>query len=257
MTFSNKLVTFAILVSGLAWVWMPTTSLAAEEALHWSYDGEEGPDHWGELSEKYIMCSQGRNQSPIDLSLAVRAELPELQFEYYSDSIVNEVNNGHTIQQNVRPGSFLKIPSRNLSVELKQYHFHSPSEHTINGESFAMEIHFVHADEAGNLTVVGVLMKEGEEHPVLSKLWSFMPEKPGDTREEAVGIEETNLLPPTREYFSYGGSLTTPPCSEGVKWFVLKTPVEASAEQIAVFKDRVGEFTNRPVQPHNARFIAN
>lgn len=160
-------------------------------------------------------------------------------------------------QQTVKPGSFLKVPSRDLSVESKRFHFHSPSERTINGESFAMEIHFVHADESGNLAVVGVMIKEGEEHPVLNQLWSFMPVNTGETRVEPIGIEETNLLPPTRDYFSYGGSLTTPPCSEGVKWLVLKTPIEASAEQIAIFKERVGEFTNRPVQPHNARMIVD
>lgn len=99
------------------------------------------------------------------------------------------------------------------------------------------------------------MIAEGKEHPVLKKLWSFMPENPGETSADPIGIEETNLLPPTREYFSYGGSLTTPPCSEGVKWIVLKTPIEASAEQIAIFKTRVGEVTNRPIQPANARLI--
>ena len=103
--------------------------------------------------------------------------------------------------------------------------------------------------------MVGVMMAEGKEHPVLKQLWSFMPENPGETSADPIGIEETNLLPPTGEYFSYAGSLTTPPCSEGVKWIVLKTPIEASAEQIATFKSRVGEFTNRPIQPANARLI--
>ena len=251
----NRLTIFVVLVSSLALTFMSTSLFAEQGAPHWSYEGEEGPEHWGELADEYIMCSQGQNQSPIDLSLAVHADLPELEFEYFSQSIVNTVNNGHTIQQNVKPGSFLKIPSRNLSVELKQFHFHSPSEHTVNGKSFAMEIHFVHADEEGALMVVGALIEEGEAHPVLSKLWSFMPDNPGETREEPIGIEETNLLPPTRDYFTYGGSLTTPPCSEGVRWIVLKTPIEASAEQIAIFKERVGEFTNRPVQPQKARLI--
>ena len=113
----------------------------------------------------------------------------------------------------------------------------------------------MHMDEDGGLMVVGVLIDEGEEHPVLKKLWAFMPESTGETSEQAVGIEETNLLPPTSDYFSYSGSLTTPPCSEGVKWIVLKTPIEASAEQITTFKERVGPATNRPVQPHNARII--
>ena len=113
----------------------------------------------------------------------------------------------------------------------------------------------MHADDKGGLLVVGILVNEGKEHPVLSKLWAFMPENPGETSVEPIGIEETDLLPATREYYAYSGSLTTPPCTEGVKWIVLKTPIEASAEQIATFKGRVGPATNRPVQPHNARVI--
>ena len=228
--------------------------MADQDTPHWSYAGDNGPEHWSELSDDFLMCSEGWNQSPINLVDDVRANLPELRFEYFS-ATVDEINNGHTIVQNIKPGSFLKMPERNLIVELKQFHFHSPSEHTINGESFAMEIHFVHADEEGNLAVVAVLIDEGEEHPVLSKLWAFMPENPGDVSQKPIGFEETNLLPPTREYYAYSGSLTTPPCTEGVRWAVLKTPVQASAEQIATFKSRVGPATNRPIQPLNARMI--
>ena len=227
---------------------------AEKSAPHWSYEGETGPEHWGELSPDFLMCSEGWNQSPINLVDDVHAGLPELQFEYYSNNI-NEINNGHSIQQNIEPGSFLRVPERNLVLELKQFHFHSPSEHTIDGQSFAMEIHFVHADKDGNLAVVGVLIEEGEEHPVLNQLWSFMPENPGESSQEPIGIEETNLLPPTREYYAYSGSLTTPPCTEGVRWVVLKTPIQASAKQIATFKNRVGPATNRPLQPVNARMI--
>jgi len=253
----TQLVVSAALVSGLAMMGMSPVLATEQGTPHWSYEGEEGPEHWGQLADEYLMCSEGANQSPIDLVTDVHAGLPELVFEYYSKSVVDEVNNGHTIQQNVKPGGFLKVPGRNLKAELKQFHFHSPSEHTVSGKSFAMEMHFVHVDEGGAFLVLGVLIDEGEEHPVLSKLWSFMPENPGETSVQPIGIEETNLLPPTREYFSYGGSLTTPPCSEGVKWLVLKTPIEASAEQIAIFKERVGQRTNRPVQPHNARLVVD
>jgi carbonic anhydrase len=250
----NQFVVFATLVSGFAMMFLPPLLAAEEGAPHWSYKGENGPSHWGELADEYLMCSRGVNQSPIDLVADIHTELPKLEFEYYSAN-VDEINNGHSIQQNIKPGSFLKIPGKGLKFELKQFHFHSPSEHTVNGESFAMEIHFVHANEEGALMVVGVLISEGEAHPVLGKLWAFMPQNPGETSQQPIGIEETNLLPPTRDYFSYAGSLTTPPCSEGVRWVVLKTPIEASAEQIAIFKDRVGETTNRPVQSHNARQI--
>jgi carbonic anhydrase len=240
----------ALLSLGLA----SPSLLAEQDAPHWTYEGEEGPDHWGELIAEYRMCADGMNQSPINLVADVHTELPELVFDYYSTP-VDQINNGHTIQQNIRPGSFLRIPDRGVSYEFKQFHFHSPSEHKIDGRSFAMEMHFVHASEEGAYFVVGVMIAEGKEHPVLKQLWSFMPENPGETSKDPIGVEETNLLPPTREYFSYSGSLTTPPCSEGVKWIVLKTPIEASAEQIATFKSRVGEFTNRPIQAANARLI--
>jgi len=234
---------------------LASSLLAAEaEAPHWSYEGEAGPEHWGELAPEYLMCSEGWNQSPINLVDDVHANLPALEFEYYSTT-VDEINNGHSIQQSIKPGSFLRVPERNLNLELKQFHFHSPSEHTIDGKSFAMEIHFVHADKEGELAVVAVLIDEGEEHPVLSKLWAFMPENPGETSQKPVGIEETNLLPPTREYYTYSGSLTTPPCTEGVRWVVLKTHIQASAGQITAFKERVGPATNRPVQPVHARMI--
>ena len=248
--FINRLT----ILSGFMWC-LAAPLLASEAgAPKWSYEGEQGPDHWGELAPEYLMCSEGWNQSPINLVDEVHADLPELEFEYYSATI-DEINNGHSIQQNIKPGSFLRIPERNRSFELKQFHFHSPSEHTIDGKSFAMEVHFVHADKDGNLAVVGVLVEEGEEHPVLSQLWAFMPENPGETNQNPIGIEETDLLPPTREYYTYSGSLTTPPCTEGVRWIVLKTPVQASAGQIATFKSRVGPATNRPVQPVNSRLI--
>jgi len=243
-----------VVVSALLLCLVSPLMAAEKDASHWSYKGETGPQHWGELSPDFMMCSEGSNQSPIDLVNDVKANLPELQFEYYSSKL-DEINNGHSIQQNIEPGSFLRIPERNLVAELKQFHFHSPSEHTIDGKSFAMEIHFVHADKDGKLTVVGILVDEGEEHPVLSKLWAFMPENPGETRQEPIGIEETDLLPPTREYYAYSGSLTTPPCTEGVRWLVLKRTIQASPEQIATFKSRVGPATNRPVQPINARLI--
>jgi carbonic anhydrase len=234
----------------------PVCLLASEKDVHWSYEGEQGPTHWGELSDDYHRCLDGKNQSPINIESNIHADLPELVFEYYGQPIL-ETNNGHTIQLDVESGSFLRIPSRNDDYELKQFHFHSPSEHNIQGQSFAMEMHFVHSNEAGRLAVVGVLFVEGQENPELGKLWGFMPEHAGESNAVPVKIEETKLLPPTREYFYYSGSLTTPPCSEGVVWIVLKTPIEASAAQIALFKTRMGPATNRPVQPHNARIILN
>jgi len=247
-------VKLSAILGSLALLLAPALLIAAEHTPHWSYEGEDGPERWGEIAEQYRMCSEGWNQSPIDITVDIHAGLPELIFDYHSSDL-RAINNGHTIQQNVQPDSFLTITGRDAPYELKQFHFHSPSEHKIAGLSYAMELHFVHKSEKGALAVVGVMIDEGDEHPVLSKLWSWMPEHAGETSEQAIGIEETNLLPPTREYFAYSGSLTTPPCTEGIVWIVLKNPIEASAEQIARFKERVGQATNRPIQPHNARLI--
>lgn len=248
--FISYSTSIAILVLCLA-----SAQVAAEQGTkHWSYAGEDGPEHWGELSADFHMCRDGQNQSPINLQHNIDAELAELVFEYYS-SPGEATNNGHSIQIDVEAGSFLKIPSLDRSFELKQFHFHSPSEHTIEGQSYAMEMHFVHADENGALAVVGVMINVGQENPVLKEMRYFMPEQSGENEKAPIGIEETDLLPPTRDYYYYSGSLTTPPCSEGVAWIVLKDPIEASLEQIARFKEQVGATTNRPVQPHNARMI--
>jgi carbonic anhydrase len=225
-----------------------------DKAAHWSYEGDDGPEHWGDLSPDYSFCREGSNQSPVDLVADLHVELPELVFQYHG-SPLRETHNGHTIQVIIAPGSFLEMPEVGTRSELKQAHFHSPSEHTVNGKFFAMEIHMVHNHEDGSLTVVGVMVNEGEENPLLNKLWAFMPEKAGDSTEAPLTVFESGVLPPTRNYFSYNGSLTTPPCSEGVRWIVLRDPLTASVEQIERFKERVGPATNRPVQPHNSRLI--
>jgi carbonic anhydrase len=220
----------------------------------WTYEGASGPEHWGELSPEFSLCDTGRNQSPVDLIADLDANLPELAFDYHGTPL-RETNNGHTIRIDIQPGNFLRIDEDDLRTELKQAHFHSPSEHTVGGRHTPMEIHLVHMDDGGNLTVVGIMIEEGEENPKLSQIWAFMPDRKGESKEAPVSVFEAGVLPPTRDYFRYNGSLTTPPCSEGVRWIVLKDPLTASAEQIATFKAKIGEASNRPVQPHNARLI--
>ena len=227
---------------------------AAGSDPHWSYEGDEGPEHWAEISAKYAMCRDGKNQSPVNLIADYHVGLPELVFEYHGTPI-HETNNGHTILLKVSGDNYLNVPEKKWRFKLLQGHFHSPSEHTINGESFPMEIHLVHEDEDGRLAVVGVMVEEGEENAMLNRIWSFMPEQVGESTESPLTVFEAGVLPPTRNYFSYDGSLTTPPCSEGVRWIVLRDPLTASAEQIARFKERVGPSTNRPTQPQNARMI--
>lgn len=227
---------------------------AAEQGAHWSYQGDDGPEHWGELSEQYKLCREGKNQSPVNLVADFRVDLPELVFEYHGTP-VHETNNGHTILLRVTPGSYLDVPERNQRYQLIQGHFHSPSEHTFDGKHFAMEIHLVHSNEEGRLAVVGLMIEEGEENAMLNRIWTFMPEQVGESTQSPLTVFEAGVMPPTRNYFSYAGSLTTPPCTEGITWVVLRDPLTASAEQIDRFKERVGPSTNRPTQPKNARTI--
>jgi len=227
-----------------------TVSSLAEEERHWSYSGEDGPQKWGDLSADYLMCSQGRNQSPIDLTGAVNADLEELMFDYPNRGLVGEVNNGHTIQENLKPGNFATIQGR--QYEAKQFHFHSPSEHRIDGESFPLEIHLVHTNPVGQLAVIGFMFVEGEENSMLNQLNGF---RPAGMDQYKGPIDYNKLITSRGEYYTYNGSLTTPPCSEGVLWVVLKNPITASREQIDRFHNEMGADTNRPIQPRNARTI--
>ena len=222
----------------------------ASEEQHWSYSGEDGPQQWGDLAADYLMCSMGRNQSPIDLAGTVDADLDKLILDYPNRGIVGEVNNGHTIQENLKPGNFITIQGRKF--EAKQFHFHSPSEHRIDGKSFPLEVHIVHANAEGQLAVLGLMFDEGEENPMLHQLTGFRPAG----MEPYTGPVDYNLvIAGLDEYYAYNGSLTTPPCSEGVLWVVLKNPVTASREQIDRFYNAMGADTNRPIQPRNARAV--
>jgi len=223
----------------------------ADEDVHWDYEGEEGPEYWGELSEEFDMCSKGRNQSPIDLAPDIHADLPELIFDYTNPGNLVEVNTGHAIQENVRPGNYILI--KDDRFELKQFHFHSPSEHLVNGKAYSMETHWVHQNKKGDYVVVGLLFQEGEFNDLLNQLPSFRAARGEDPFADPVDINE--LVKGRSDYFLYNGSLTTPPCTEGVKWIVLKQPVIASPEQIQHYHDLLGFDNNRPIQPLNSRLI--
>ena len=244
-TFSlrQSAVTACILLSVCASSW------TADEK-HWTYSGDEGPEHWGDLSPDFGACASGKNQSPIDLFGGMDADLPELIFDYKSSSVIDEINNGHTIQENLRPGNFVTI--RGQRYQALQFHFHSPSEHHVNGESFPMEVHIVHANEAGALAVIGIMFKIGDRNPLLDQLESFRPSYLPPNTEP---VDYNAIISTRSEYFTYSGSLTTPPCTEGVLWVVLENPINASEEQIRKFFDTFGFNTNRPIQPHNARIV--
>lgn len=226
-------------------------SLAAGNT-HWGYSGHEGPEYWGELDASFATCASGKNQSPINLTGMIEGELQELTIDYKAGG--NEIlNNGHTIQVNYAPGSTMTVGNR--SFELKQFHFHSPSENTIKDHSYPMEAHFVHADKKGNLAVIAVMFEPGKQNTELEKAWGHMPEKGGEKQTLDSPIDANMLLPQDHAYYRFNGSLTTPPCSEGVNWFVIKSFDTASKEQIEKFVHVMHHDNNRPVQPINARVI--
>lgn len=223
-------------------------AVAGPAAHHWSYGGKEGPDHWGGV------CNTGKAQSPIDISTkAAKSEkLPALSFDYRPGPL-HIIDTGHTIQVNVEKGSSLTVGKDRY--QLVQFHFHKPSEEAVNGRHYAMVAHLVHRDSNGNLAVVAVLLKAGPDHALVDTLWRYTPHQKGHEETlHAVTISPAQLLPIERSYFSYGGSLTTPPCTEGVRWFVLKTPTNIGLNQIVKFA-RLYPGNARPVQPLKGRQV--
>jgi carbonic anhydrase len=223
----------------------------AAEGPHWGYSGSSGPDHWGSLGAASRTCSVGTQQSPLDISATVTAQLPKLDIAWgkAADTIVN---NGHTIQLNFGDGGHLTVGGERY--KLVQFHFHRPSEHKIGGKSFPMEVHFVHAAPSGALGVIGVLMAAGRSNPVFGKVVATMPAKPGPGVKADAAIDPNGLLPAGRSYYAYAGSLTTPPCSETVAWMLLAEPVEVADADIAAFA-RLYPMNARPAQKLNRRFV--
>ncbi len=241
----------SIVLSIILVVLMTSIVLAGEKA-HWGYSGHEGPEHWGELDPKYAPCSEGRNQSPVNLTGMIESELPPIAINYQSGG--NEIlNNGHNVGVNYKPGSTITVEGNEF--ELKQFHFHAPGENTIEGRSYPMEAHFVHTDKEGRLAVISVMFKTGEKNAELEKAWAHMPEKAGEKNALPKSVDGDNLLPKDRDYYRFSGSLTTPPCSEGVLWLVMKNFDTASKEQIDKFAHTMHHPNNRPVQPLNSRAI--
>jgi carbonic anhydrase len=232
-------------ITTLALAWTAPT-----HAQHWGYAGEAGPENWSKVDPKNVMCALGRNQSPIDLGGFVEADLEPLKLAYKAGA-ADIVNNGHTVQVDYAPGSMLTVDGR--TFELKQFHFHAPSENRIGGKQFPLEGHLVHADKDGNLAVVAVMYQEGAANALLGKLWEKMPAKAGEKAELPAGLSAAQLLPADRDYYRFNGSLTTPPCSEGVWWLVMKQPASVSKAQVGQFSKAVGFANNRPIQPVHAR----
>jgi len=221
-------------------------------AVHWGYEGEGAPFMWGSLKEEFATCGEGKSQSPIDISSVVVTELPAIQVDY-KDTPLEILNNGHAVQVNYGEGSSVTVGGK--TYQLLQFHFHAPSEHTIGGKYYPMVAHLVHKAGDGSLGVIGIMMKEGAENSLIKSLWAHLPAAAGQKESVSdVNINVADLLPKDMTYFNYSGSLTTPPCTEGVNWMVLAAPVSVSAQQIGQFT-AILSGTNRPVQALNGRTV--
>lgn len=219
--------------------------------IHWDYEGDGGPDNWAKLDPQNTTCATGLRQSPIDIRDGIKVDLEAIKFNY-RPSTFRIVDNGHTVQVAVGDSA---ITLTGKTYELVQFHFHRPSEEKVNGQRFEMVVHLVHKADDGQLAVVAVLLERGNENPFIQTLWNNLPlEKNAPVAPPALTIDPTTLLPSGRSYYTYMGSLTTPPCSEGVLWLVMKQPVQVSAEQINIFS-RLYKNNARPIQPTADRLI--
>lgn len=237
----------------------PSVAPAAGDPV-WHYEGTEGPASWGKLSPKFAACGDGRSQSPVDIAnTVVGTEALELKTNLlpgalriaHHEHVADGINNGHTIQINYEGGDTLTIG--NDAYTLVQYHFHNQSEHTVKGQHYPMEMHLVHKAESGKLAVIGVFIETGSHNAAFDPIWNNLPTKKGvETHYPHINVDVDKLLPTNRASYRYDGSLTTPPCSEGVRWIVMTTPIQLSADQIKAFTAIIHD-NNRPTQPLNGR----
>jgi len=226
--------------------------ISAAQQHNWDYGTAHGPEHWGELSPEYALCKNGHHQSPIDIRNPQKVDLPPIQFDY-KPSPLHIIDNGHTIMVNYGSGSFISVGGKKYA--LRQFHFHRPSEERINGKGFEMVVHLVHTDEEGNIAVVAVLLQRGKDNPLVHELWNDLPkEKEKEELLDNVQVDVAELLPADPAYYTFPGSLTTPPCSENVTWFVLKHPVTVSSAEIEQFST-LYRHDARPTQPLYDRVV--
>ncbi|MHA4867817.1 carbonic anhydrase [Duganella sp. PWIR1] len=217
----------------------------------WSYEGENGPANWGTINPAWAKCGTGNRQSPIDIRDGMKVELEQINFDYHPSSF-NVTDNGKTVQVMVGGGNFITVGNR--MYELIQFHFHRPSEERINGKGYEMVVHMVHKDGEGRIAMLALLLERGKQQPVIQTVWNNLPLEKYDTAAPSTVLDPMDLLPSRREYFTFMGSMTTPPCTEGVLWLVMKEPVQASPAQMALFS-RLYPLNARPVQPGAGRII--
>ena len=218
---------------------------------HWSYEGDSGPANWSKINVDWAKCGNGSRQSPIDIRDGMKVELEQISFDYHPSSF-NVVDNGHTVQVGVSGGNYITVQNR--MFELQQFHFHRPSEERINGKAFEMVVHLVHRDAEGRLAVLALLLERGAPQATIQTVWNNLPLEKFETMQPTILLDPAEMLPARRDYYTYMGSLTSPPCSEGVLWLVMKQPVQASPAQMALFS-RLYPLNARPVQPGNGRII--
>ncbi|MDO4878031.1 MAG: carbonic anhydrase family protein [Neisseria sp.] len=233
-------------------VLLAASAAAHEGHTHWGYTGHDAPESWGSLSEEFRLCSTGKSQSPVNIVETVPGRLPAIKADYRPARAVVE-NNGHTIQVSYPDGGGT-LTAGGRVFTLKQFHFHVPSENQIKGKTFPMEAHFVHLDENRQPLVLALLYEDGKTNARLSPVWDVMPMKEGKAQPDKA-FDASSLLPRDLAYYRFSGSLTTPPCTEGVSWLVLKAYDHISREQAEKFTRAIGSHNNRPVQPLNARVV--
>lgn len=219
--------------------------------VHWAYGGDTGPESWGMLKPEFKSCMLGKRQSPIDIRDGIAVQLEPIQFDYRPTPF-KVLDNGHTVQVNLEPGNSITVLGQRY--ELLQFHFHRPSEERINGRQYPMVAHLVHKDAEGKLAVVAILMDQGVAHPMVQLVWNSLPLEKGMEQRSPVMMDMNLMLPTERLYYTYMGSLTTPPCTEGVLWMVMKQPASLSREQMGVFA-RMYPMNARPIQPAAGRMI--
>jgi carbonic anhydrase len=223
-----------------------------DQEVHWSYEGPSGPEHWATLKPEYAACGAGKRQSPIDIQDGAQLDLDPIKFDY-RPSTLRIIDNGHTVQINYAEGSSITLSG--VRYDLKQLHFHKPSEERVNGKMYDMVAHLLHQSAEGRLAVIAVLLEAGTQNDFIASVWPHLPLEAGrEMTLPDVPVDITQLLPEAHAYFTYIGSLTTPPCSEGVLWLVMKSPVSISPAQVAVF-GKLYRLNARPVQPANGRLI--
>jgi carbonic anhydrase len=244
---SMRIATIVLVLSCL----LPLPAVAKVIAPQWSYEGATNPTRWGKITRDFATCELGAAQSPIDIRATVKGQPMQIAFNYKS-SPLTLTNNGHSIQVTPAPGSTISIDNNDYA--LLQFHFHTPSEHQIAGKVAPMELHFVHRNAAGKLAVVGVMIDEGTEHPSIAQIWKAIPPTGQTTTISNSSINASQLLPPSKSYYTYAGSLTTPPCSEGVNWYILTAPITVSSAQIRDFA-KLYPVNARPLQPTHTRRI--